>query len=92
MSFPVLVNVATALIGDVLPMAVLGNEKPAGSTLNCDEAGAGVTPKETAPEPDDGVVALGAATVRGSMRQAAVNAIDVSITAIESQWLQQRSI
>ena len=58
MVVPVPVNVATALIGEVVPIAVLGNEKTAGSTTNCEIAGGGATPND-APElvPDDGVAA-----------------------------------
>jgi hypothetical protein len=61
MAFPVPVNVATALIGDVLPIAVLGNEKAAGSTVNCVGAGAGVAPIDPVVELNDGVLTLGAA-------------------------------
>jgi hypothetical protein len=88
MAFPVLVNVATALIDDVLPIAVLGNEKTAGLTVNCDEAGGAAAPKE--PELDDGAATLGATGTdgRGRLLQAAISAIHASITAIESQRLQ----
>jgi hypothetical protein len=94
MAFPVLVNVATAVIDDVLPIAVLENEKTAGSTVNCDEAGGGAAPKEPEPELDDGVATLGATGTDGSGRllQPAVSAVHASITAIESQWLRQWSI
>ena len=89
---PVLVNVATALIDDVLPIAALGNEKAAGLTVNCDEPGAGAAPEEAEPEPDDGVTALGGTKGRGRLLQPAVGAIQASNTAIESQWPQQPSI
>jgi hypothetical protein len=78
---------------DVLPIAVPGNEKTAGLTVNCDAAGGGATPKTTPePELDDGAVTLGATGGRGRLLQAAVSAIHSSITAIESQWLRQWSI
>jgi len=54
MASPVLVNVATALIDDVVPIAVSGNEKAAGLTVNCDEAGGGAAPsfaQPPAPQP-----------------------------------------
>ena len=92
MAFPVLVNVATAIVVDVLPITVVGNEKAAGLTVNCDEAGGGVAPRNPELEPDDEVVTLGAAGGRGRLRQPAVSAIHASITAIESQWLRQWSI
>jgi hypothetical protein len=77
-----------------VPIAVLGNEKLPGSTVNCDEAGGGEAPTKPEPELDDGVVTLGArGTVgRGRLLQPAVIAIDASITAIENQWLRQRII
>jgi hypothetical protein len=67
MAFPVLVNVATPFVDDVVPIAVAGNEKAAGVTVNCDEAGAGVAPTETEPEDGDGVVALGATGGSGTL-------------------------
>jgi hypothetical protein len=85
MAFPVPVNVATALIRDVLPTAVAGNEKAPGSTVNCNGAGGSAAPgvAELALD-DDGVVTSGA-TGSGCRLQAAVNGIHGSITAIESQ-------
>jgi len=67
MAFPVLVNVATPLVGDVVPIAVAGNEKSAGVTVNCDELGASAAPTETEPEEGDGVVALGATGGSGTL-------------------------
>jgi hypothetical protein len=97
-AFPALpVNVTTALIEDAVPIAVFGNEKAAGLTVNCNGAGAVAAPKEPElelpelePEPDDGVLTLGASGTngRGRLLQPAVSAIDASITAIESQWLR----
>jgi hypothetical protein len=94
MAFPVLVNVATALIDDVVPIAVLGNEKAAGLTVNCVEIGGGAAPKEPEREREEGVVTLGATGTAGKGRllQPAVTANHTSITAIESQWLRQWSI
>ena len=60
MAFPELVNVATPLVDDVVPIAVAGNEKVAGVTVNCVEVGVGVAPTETEAEDGDAVVALGA--------------------------------
>jgi len=60
MAFPVLVSVATPFVDDVVPIAVAGNEKAAGVTVNCVEVGASVAPTETEFEEGDGVVALGA--------------------------------
>jgi hypothetical protein len=73
---------------------VLGNEKAAGLTVNCDEAGGAATPKKPEPELEDGVVTLGATGTAGKGRllQPAVSPIHTSITAIESQWLRQWSI
>lgn len=92
MAVPVLVNVATALIDDVKPIAVGGNEKAAGLTVNCDDAAGGAAPKKPEPELDDGVVTLGATGGRGRLLQPAVSTIHASITAIENQWLRQWSI
>jgi len=88
-AFPVLENVATAIIDDVLPIAVLGNEKPPGSTVNCDATGGGAAlGKAELLELDDEVVTLDATGGRGRLLQPAVSAIHASITAIESQWLR----
>ena len=92
MAFPVLENVATATIDDVLPIAVLGNEKAPGLTANWDEAAGGAAPGTAELELDDEVVALGASGGRGRLLQPAVNAIHASITAVESQWLREWSI
>jgi hypothetical protein len=91
-AFPVLENVATATIDDVLPTAVLGNEKAPGLTVNWDEAGGGAAPGTAELELDDEVVALGASGGRGRLLQPAVNAIHASITASESQWLREWTI
>jgi hypothetical protein len=88
-AFPVLENVATAIIDDVLPIAVLGKEKPAGSTVNCDDTGGGAALGKAELEPDDEGVTLGATGGRGRLLQPAVSAIHASITAIESQWLRR---
>jgi hypothetical protein len=89
---PVLVNDATATIDDVLPIAVLGNEKAAGLTVNCDEAGDGDAPRKPELGLDDEVVTLGATGGRGRFLQLAVSAIHASVTAIESQCLREWSI
>jgi hypothetical protein len=91
-ALPVLVNVATAIVEDVLPIAVLGNEKAAGLTVNCDEGGGGEAPRKPELELDDEVVTLGAAGGRGRLLQLAVSAIHASVTAIEGQWLRQWNI
>jgi hypothetical protein len=66
-AFPELVNVATPFVDDVVPIAVAGNEKAAGATVNCVEAGAGVAPTETEPEEGVEVVALGATGGMGTL-------------------------
>jgi len=66
-AFPVLVNVATPFVDDVVPIAVAGNEKAAGATVNCDEAGADVAPTETEPDGGVGVDALGATGGSGTL-------------------------
>jgi hypothetical protein len=97
-AFPaLLVNVTTAVIDDVLPIAVLGNENVAGLTVNCDEtAGAGAPPRtglelelELELDVDDEDVVLDAADGTGRLAHPAVRAIHVSITAAERQWLRQ---
>jgi hypothetical protein len=90
--FPELASVATAIIDDVLPIAVSGNEKEPGLTVNWDEAGGGEAPKKPELVVDDGGLTLGAAGGRSRMRQPATSAIHVSITANESQWLRLRII
>jgi hypothetical protein len=95
-SFPaLLVNVTTAVIDDVLPIAVLGNENVSGLTVNCEETDGAVAPMRTPPEleleleVDDGDVVLDAADGTGRLAHPAVRAIHVTITAAESQWLRQ---
>ena len=93
-SFPtLLVNVTTAVIDDVLPIAVLGNENIAGLTVNCDETDGAAAPTRTGlelePEADDEDVVLDAADGTGRLAHPAVRAIHVSITAAERQWLRQ---
>jgi len=88
----VLVNVATATIDDVVPTAVVGNEKEAGSIVNWAAAGGVVAPKRPELGVDDGVLTLGATGGRGRLLQSAASAIHASITAIESQWLRERNI
>ena len=95
-SFPaLLVNVTTAVIDEVLPIAVLGNENVAGLTVNCDETDGAVAPMRTGPEleleleVDDGDVVLDAADGTGRLAHPAVSAIHVSITAAERQGVRQ---
>jgi hypothetical protein len=89
-----LVNVTTAVMVDVLPIAVLGNENVAGLTVNCDEADGAAAPPgmELETDVDDEEVALDATDGRGRLLHPAVSAIDASITATETQWLRQWSI
>ena len=91
-AFPVLVKVATALMSDVMPIAVLGNEKAVGLTVNCDVAGGVAAPREPELTEGGGGFTVGAVGGSGRLLQPAVIAIHGSITAIESQWLRQRSI
>jgi len=93
-SFPtLLVNVTTAVIDDVLPIAVLGNENIAGLTVNCDETDGAAAPTRTGlelePEADDEDVVLDAADGTGRLAHPAVRAIHVSITAAERQGVRQ---
>jgi len=94
-----LVNVTTAVMVDVLPIAVLGKENVAGLTVNCDEAGGAAAPIEPGmaleldgDDVDDEEVALDATDGRGRLLHPAVSATDASITATETQWLRQWSI
>jgi hypothetical protein len=94
-----LANVTTALIDDVVPTAVLGNEKAAGLTVNCVvvAGAAGVVAAPRAPEElemDNGaaVELLDATVGRGRLPQPGVSEVHTSNTAIESQWLRLRSI
>jgi hypothetical protein len=89
------VNVTTASIEEVVPTTVLGNEKAAGLTVNCNAAGAVAAPNEPElelpepePEPDDGVLTLDATDGRGRLLQPGARASHASITAIEGQWLR----
>jgi hypothetical protein len=91
-----LVNVTTAVMVDVLPIAVLGKENVAGLTVNCDEAGGAAAPIEPGMEleldVDEEEVTLDATDGRGRLLHPAVSATDASITATETQWLRQWSI
>src|SRR5215510_13238023 len=93
MALPALVSVATALMVDVVPMSVLGNEKAPGSTVNCETAGAGAAPiNDPVLELTDGVLTSGAAGDRGETRQLAASAIQESVKAKEGQRLREWSI
>ena len=91
-----LVNVTTAVMVDVLPIAVLGKENVAGLTVNCAEATGTAAPAEPGMEleldVDEEEVTLDATDGRGRLLHSAVSATDASITATETQWLRQWSI
>jgi hypothetical protein len=91
-----LVNVTTVTIDDVVPIAVLGNEKVDGLNVSCDETADAAAPSapelELELELEDEALTLEGTGGTGRLLQAAVSEVHVGNTAIKSQWMRQPSI